>query len=128
MLGRFTATGMVIACMVGTGVFVSLGYQASSLNSTFAILLLWALGGLYAFCGAVCYGELASRMPRSGGEYHYLTKIYHPALGFLAGWISVVVGFAAPTAVAAIVVGKYTNYLVPNINEIWISRNKWRKN
>ena len=109
-MGRFTATGVVIASMVGTGVFIGLGYQVADVKSTFAILFLWTMGGVYALCGAVCYAELAARMPRSGGEYNFLSRIYHPALGFLAGWISVIVGFAAPTAVAAIVVGKYTSY------------------
>ena len=121
MIGRSTATGVVIACMVGTGVFVGLGYQVASIQSTFAILLLWVVGGAYALCGAVCYAELAARMPRSGGEYHFLSKIFHPALGFLAGWVSVIVGFAAPTAVAAIVFGKYCSYWNPSLNEAWIA-------
>ena len=121
MIGRFTATGVVIASMVGTGVFVSLGYQAASVQSTFAILLLWVLGGIYALCGAFCYAELASRMPRSGGEYHFLSRIYHPALGFLAGWVTVTVGFAAPTAVAALAFASYLSILSPEINQRWIA-------
>ncbi|MFP6899323.1 MAG: amino acid permease [Opitutales bacterium] len=119
MIGRFTATGVVIACMVGTGVFVGLGYQAASVKSTFAILLLWVLGGIYALCGAFCYAELASRMPRSGGEYHFISRIYHPALGFLAGWASVTVGFAAPTAVAALAFASYLSILAPEVNHQW---------
>ncbi|MBG29256.1 MAG: amino acid permease [Opitutae bacterium] len=117
MIGRFTATGVVIASMVGTGVFVALGYQAASIKSTFAILLLWVLGGVYALCGAFCYAELASRMPRSGGEYHFLSRIYHPALGFLAGWATVTVGFAALTAVAALAFASYMSILTTDLNE-----------
>tara|TARA_B100000959_G_scaffold274068_1_gene325448 strand:+ start:206 stop:1534 length:1329 start_codon:yes stop_codon:yes gene_type:complete len=121
MIGRFTATGVVIASMVGTGVFIGLGYQVATIKSTFAILLLWLMGGVYALCGAVCYAELAARLPRSGGEYHFLSRIYHPALGFLAGWVSVIVGFAAPAAVAAIVVGKYASYWGSTVSETWIA-------
>ena len=121
MIGRFTATGVVIASMVGTGVFVSLGYQADKVKSTFAILVLWGLGGIYALCGAFCYAELASRMPRSGGEYNFLSRIYHPALGFLAGWATVTVGFAAPTAVAALAFASYLGIFEPDLNQQWIA-------
>ena len=121
MIGRFTATGVVIASMVGTGVFVSLGYQADSVKSTFAILLLWVLGGIYALCGAFCYAELVARMPRSGGEYHFLSRTYHPALGFMAGWATVTVGFAAPTAVAALAFASYMGIFEPDLNQQWVA-------
>jgi basic amino acid/polyamine antiporter, APA family len=65
-----------------------------------------------ALCGALCYGELASMMPRSGGEYHYLSKIYHPAYGFLSGWVSATVGFSAPVALAAMALGKYASHII----------------
>ncbi len=119
MLGRFTATGMVIACMVGTGVFVGLGFQAAKIHSTFAILLLWVLGGVYALCGSFCYAELSARMPRSGGEYHFLSRLYHPALGFLAGWVTVTVGFAAPTAIAALAFASYLSVWHPLFGSQW---------
>ena len=106
---------MVVATMVGTGVFVSLGYQAASLPSTFAILMLWVLGGVHALCGALCYAELAARIPRSGGEYVFLSRAFHPILGFLAGWVSVVVGFAAPVAVAALAFGAYLKAFLPGL-------------
>ena len=80
-----TGAAIVIANMVGTGVFTSLGFQVLGIQSGFALLMLWVVGGLIALCGAVSYGELAAAMPRSGGEYHYLSQIYHPALGFLVG-------------------------------------------
>src|SRR5258705_4532611 len=69
--------------------------------------MLWIVGGIAALCGALCYGELSTALPRSGGEYHFLSKIYHPALGFMAGFISATVGFAAPIALAAMAFGKY---------------------
>jgi APA family basic amino acid/polyamine antiporter len=102
-----TATAVVVANMIGTGVFTSLGFQVGPLPSGFVIMMLWIVGGVCAFCGAVCYGELAAAMPRSGGEYHYLTQIFSPATGFLAGWLSATVGFAAPIALAAMAFGKY---------------------
>jgi APA family basic amino acid/polyamine antiporter len=106
-VGFFTACGIVIANIIGTGVFTSLGFQVADIHSGFALLMLWIVGGIAALCGAVCYGELSAAIPRSGGEYHFLSEIYHPALGFMAGFISATVGFAAPIALAAMAFGKY---------------------
>ena len=116
-----TGAALVIANMVGTGVFTSLGFQVLGIQSHFALLMLWVVGGLIALCGAVCYGELAAAMPRSGGEYHYLSQIYHPALGFLSGWVSATVGFAAPTALAALALGKYAQSVWPSLEPTWLS-------
>ena len=110
-----TGASIVIASMVGTGVFTSLGFQLLGMQSGFALLMLWVVGGLIALCGAVSYGELAAAMPRSGGEYHYLSQIYHPALGFLSGWVSATVGFAAPTALAALALGRYAQSMWPTL-------------
>ncbi len=108
-----TAVLLVVANMIGTGVFTTLGLQAAGVPDGAALLLLWALGGLVALCGALCYAELAAALPRSGGEYHFLSRIYHPLLGQLAGWVSVTVGFAAPTALAAMAMGRYTAAIAP---------------
>jgi APA family basic amino acid/polyamine antiporter len=108
-IGLYTATAIVVANMVGTGVFTSLGFQAAGLHNGFTIMLLWIIGGVVAFIGALCYGELGSMFPQSGGEYNYLSKIYHPALGFAAGWVSITVGFAAPVAAAAMALGAYAH-------------------
>ncbi len=105
--GLSTATALVIANMVGTGVFTSLGFQVAGLSSGLALLMLWGLGGLIALLGALTYSEAGVLFPRSGGEYHYLTQMYHPAVGFMAGWISFLVGFAAPVAAAAMALGRY---------------------
>src|SRR5437868_13984947 len=99
-VGFFTACGIVIANIIGTGVFTSLGFQVADIQSGFALLMLWIVGGIAALCGALCYGELSAALPRSGGEYHFLSEIYHPAVGFMAGFISATVGFAAPIALA----------------------------
>ena len=106
-IGFFTASAIVIANIIGTGVFTSLGFQLQDIHSGFALLLLWIVGGIAALCGALCYGELSAALPRSGGEYHFLSAIYHPAVGFMAGWVSSTVGFAAPVALAAMAFGKY---------------------
>lgn len=102
--------------MVGTGVFTSLGFQVGGTPSIFPLLMLWAVGGVVALCGALCYGELAAAMPRSGGEYHYLSVIYHPAVGFLSGWASATVGFAAPTALAALALSEYAQRIYPAVS------------
>lgn len=108
-IGFVTACSIVIANIIGTGIFTSLGFQLTSIQSGFALLMLWVIGGIAALCGALCYGELAAALPRSGGEYHFLSKIYHPSLGFMAGFVSATVGFAAPVALAAMAFGHYFN-------------------
>ena len=100
-------TAVVIANMIGTGVFTSLGFQLLDIRSGFVLLLLWALGGLIALCGAMTYAELGAAMPRSGGEYNFLSRIFHPVAGFVSGWVSATIGFAAPTALAAITFAAY---------------------
>src|SRR5213595_328969 len=106
-IGFATASSIVIANIIGTGIFTSLGFQLADIQAGFPLLMLWVIGGIAALCGALCYGELSAALPRSGGEYHFLSQIYHPALGFMAGFISATVGFAAPIALAAMAFGKY---------------------
>jgi APA family basic amino acid/polyamine antiporter len=108
-----SATALVIANMIGTGVFTSLGFQLMGIRDLPAVLMLWVVGGIAALCGALVYGELGAAMPRSGGEYHYLSKIYHPVVGFLSGWISMTIGFAAPVALASMAFGSYTARILP---------------
>ena len=108
-VGFITAASIVIANIIGTGIFTSLGFQLADIQSGFPLLMLWVIGGAAALCGALCYGELSAALPRSGGEYHFLSQIYHPALGFMAGFVSATVGFAAPIALAAMAFGKYLN-------------------
>jgi APA family basic amino acid/polyamine antiporter len=112
-----TAVSVVIANMVGTGVFTSLGFQLLDIQSVSLILLLWIVGGIIALCGALTYAELGAQLPRSGGEYHFLSQLYHPGLGFVSGWISITVGFAAPIALAAMTFGAYLGAAVGGVNQ-----------
>ena len=115
-IGFITAASLVVANMIGTGIFTSLGFQIEYIDSVFALLMLWIVGGWLALCGALAYGELGAALPRSGGEYHLLSRIYHPSLGFLAGWISATLGFAGPIALAAIAFGEYTTAVFPSLS------------
>ena len=112
-VSMLTATAIVVADMVGVGVFTSLGFQVQAIPSGFSLLLLWIVGGAVALCGVFSYGELAAMFPRSSGEYNFLRQTYHPALGFLAGWLSATVGFAAPVALAAMAFGQYGKAILP---------------
>ena len=85
---------MVVANMVGTGVFTTTGLMAGMGAAGGDILLAWLLGGMIAFCGALCYGEVGANLPHSGGEYYYLSRLIHPALGFMSGFVAIIVGFA----------------------------------
>lgn len=121
-IGLLTAIAYVIANMVGTGVFTSLGFQlAGGVTSVFSILMLWLMGGVIAFTGAQVYGELGSVMPRSGGEYNFLSEIYHPALGFMSGFFSMFVGFAAPIALAAITLSQYFGNVYAGIDPRFVA-------
>jgi APA family basic amino acid/polyamine antiporter len=123
-LSKFTpsaAAAVVVANMVGTGVFTSLGFQLLEIQSGFVLLMLWAVGGVSAFCGALCYAELGASLPRSGGEYNFLSEIYHPGAGFISGWVSATVGFAAPTALAALTFGTYFSSVFPQFSALWLA-------
>lgn len=117
-----TITAIVIANMVGTGVFTSLGFQLIDIESGFVILSLWAIGGLIAVCGAMTYAELGAAFPRSGGEYNLLSEIYHPAIGFVAGFTSVTIGFAGPSALAAITFAAYATSILEVEPSVWMER------
>src|ERR1700712_3020380 len=95
-----------VADMGGVGVFTSLGFQVKDIPSGFSILLLWTIGGIVALCGVFSYSELGAMFPRSSGEYNFLGRAYHPAFGFVAGWVSATVGVAAPVALAAMAFGE----------------------
>lgn len=107
--------------MIGVGVYTSLGFQVGDLPTGFAIAALWVVGGIVAMCGALVYGELAAALPRSGGEYHLLSAAIHPVLGFLAGWLSITIGFALPVAVAAMAFGETFQLISDAVGKIPLS-------
>ncbi len=117
-LGVRTAALLVVASMVGTGVFTTTGFLVGDL-SNLAVLLCWGVGGVVALFGALAYGELAAALPHNGGEYALLSRIYHPAVGFVAGTVSLIVGFAAPTAASAIAFGVYLERVLPGGPSWW---------
>ncbi len=113
------AFAVVVANMVGTGIFTSLGFQLLAISDTQLILLLWFIGGICALCGALCYAELGVRHTDSGGEYHFLTELIHPYAGFISGCVSATVGFAAPIALAALTFGSYLQAGLVPIDPRW---------
>ncbi|MFI5204419.1 MAG: APC family permease [Flavobacteriales bacterium] len=108
---RSVAISVVIANMIGTGVFTSLGFQVLGLPDAFTIMLLWLVGGIIALCGAFCYAEIATRLKESGGEYLYLSRVFHPVFGFTSAWISLFAGFAGAIAASALALGEYSGPL-----------------
>ncbi len=101
LIGIWTLAALVVANMIGAGVFTSSGFSLGALGNPGRVMLAWWLCGVWAVCGAIAYGALVSRLPMSGGEYLFLSRFCHPSIGFLAGWISLIAGFTAPIAVAA---------------------------
>lgn len=114
-LGLFPVTNIVVANMIGTGIFTTSGLLMAKLDHPLLMIILWFVGGLIAICGALCYGELGAAIPKAGGEYIFLSKLYHPMLGFLSGWVSLIVGFSAPIAAATIGFSEYFTTAVPSL-------------
>ncbi|MFC2087870.1 APC family permease [Bacteroidota bacterium] len=117
-LGFFPATNIVIANMIGAGIFTTSGLLMADLHSPVLMISLWMVGGLIALCGALSYGELGATMPEAGGEYMFLSNIFHPMLGFLSGWVSFIVGFSAPIAASAIGFSEYFLRAIPETSEL----------
>ena len=115
-LGLSTAAALVVANIIGTGIFTSTGYQAQSLFDAGTMLVAWVVGGVLALAGAACYAELGAMMPRAGGEYVYLREAYHPAIGAMSGWVSLTAGFSAAIAVSALGFATYLGDVVPGID------------
>jgi basic amino acid/polyamine antiporter, APA family len=117
-IGLVTASSIVVANMIGTGVFTSLGFQLSSVQNSWTIFILWTAGGLLALFGAFAYAELGTHHKESGGDYIYLSRVFHPLLGYLSAWAGLTVGFSAPVALAAMA---FTKYLSP----FGLNDNRW---
>jgi APA family basic amino acid/polyamine antiporter len=114
-LGLLPLTNIVIANMIGTGIFTMSGLLMTDLNHPLLLVGLWLVGGVIALCGALCYSELGTAYPHAGGEYIFLSKLYHPLLGFLSGWVSFIVGFSAPIAAASIGFSEYFTAAFPQL-------------
>lgn len=106
-IGWKTAVAIVVSNMIGTGIFTTLGFQLTDITNTYSILLLWVIGGILALFGAFCYAELGSHFKGNGGDFIYLKETYHPLLGYLVSWISLIIGFSSPVALAALAMSKY---------------------
>ena len=117
-LGIAVAAAIVIANMIGAGVFTTAGFQAGGLHDPLTMIMTWVVGGVLALCGATCYAELGALMPRAGGEYVYLREAYHPAVGFMSGWASLTAGFSAPIAAAALGFAAYLSTVVPGLDGV----------
>jgi len=112
-LGLFPATNIVVANMIGAGIFTTSGLLMAGLHDPILMMVLWVVGGIIAICGALSYGELGAAMPGAGGEYLFLSKLYSPLYGFLSGWVSFMVGFSAPIAASALGFSQYFCRAVP---------------
>lgn len=106
-IGWKTAVAIVVSNMIGTGIFTTLGFQLTDITNTYSIFLLWIIGGILALFGAFCYAELGSHFKGNGGDFIYLKETYHPVLGYLVSWISLIIGFSSPVALAALAMSKY---------------------
>lgn len=115
-LGLLSAAALVIASMIGTGVFTTSGFALADLKSPWIVLAVWVAGGLISALGALSYGALARRIPESGGEYVFLAQTLHPRAGHAAGWVSLLVGFTAPLAAAAFGFGEYVKIWWPRVD------------
>ncbi|MBE0664368.1 MAG: amino acid permease [Candidatus Aminicenantes bacterium] len=119
-LGLFSLTNIVIANMIGAGALTLGGFLLVKLQNPLLMMVLWFIGGLGALCGAICYGQLGATFPLAGGEYAFLSRLFHPLAGFLSGWISFFVGFSAPIAAAALAFVEYMARAFPSILNIGI--------
>jgi APA family basic amino acid/polyamine antiporter len=110
----FTGVGLVIANMIGAGVFLSTGFMAQDLGPM-TIMLAWVVGAVLALAGTLTYAGVIEVLPKSGGEYRFLSDLLHPWVGYVAGWASLLVGFAGPIAVDAIAAGCFLQTIFPAV-------------
>lgn len=119
--GLWTLTFLVVANMVGAGVFSTSGFTLQSLGSPHLVLAAWAVGGVIALAGAASYGQLIRAMPESGGEYVFLSRAAHPLVGFVAGWVSLFAGFTGAIAFAATALESYA--MPASLRPAWLPAN-----
>ncbi len=100
----------MVANTIGAGIYTTSGYTLADMGQRQGVLAVWLLAAVLALSGAVSFGALARAIPQSGGEYLYLSRLFHPALGFVAGWISLIAGFAGAQAFAALTFAEYLQW------------------
>ncbi len=122
-LGLFSVTNIVVANIIGAGIFTTTGFIMDFLGNPIIMLTLWLVGGIIAWCGALSFGELGASFPEAGGEYIFISKLFHPLFGFLSGWLSLIVGFSAPIAASAIGFSKYFIWAFPGVQS-WLNLNE----
>lgn len=115
-LGTLSATALVVANMIGTGIFTTTGFLAGDLGRNSLILAIWVVGGIVALAGCLVYAELGINLPRSGGEYVYLREAWGPVWGFVSGWVSFLAGFSAPIAAGGLAFAAYLSYFFPSLS------------
>ncbi len=120
-LGLFPVTNIVIANMIGAGIFTTSGLLMQDLHNPLLMIALWIIAGIVALCGALCYGEVGAAIPRAGGEYTFLSRLFHPSLGFLSGWLSFFAGFSAPIAFSAMGSSEYLTRAFPGLLRIGLT-------
>src|SRR5215468_244128 len=112
-LSVWGASAFVVTSMIGTGIFTVPADVRAATGNGVASLGVWVTGAALALFGAFCYAELATRMPKAGGEYQYLLNVYGRPWGFIGGWITFFAGFAAPTAASTLKAVEYFSHLAP---------------
>lgn len=115
-LTTFSAMALVVANMIGTGIFTTTGFLAADLGRSSLVLGVWVVGGIVALAGCLVYAELGVNLPRSGGEYVYLREAWGPVWGFVSGWVSFFAGFSAPIAAGGLAFAAYLSYFFPSLS------------
>lgn len=99
-----------MANTIGAGVYTTSGFALEALGTRESVIAVWIAASVLAMAGAVSFGALSRHLPESGGEFLYLSRLLHPCAGFIAGWVSLVAGFAGAQAFAAITLIEYMTF------------------
>lgn len=121
-LSTFDAIALIVGIVIGAGIFVTPALVASHTGDAQALLIAWGLGGIVALAGALCYAELATTYPHSGGDYHYLSRGFGRSLAFLFGWARITVIPTGSIALLAFAFGDYASQAVsfgPHSSALW---------
>ena len=112
-LGPLDAAAIVVSNVIGGGIFFIPILVAQLVPDARSVLLVWLIGGGFAFAGAMAYAELAALKPRAGGEYVYIREAFGSFAAFLSGWTSFVAGFSGAIAASSVSLAEYTGRFLP---------------